>query len=369
MINWCNNCVLPDTRPNLEILKDGMCNACRFHISKKKNESSKLKKKKLKKIFESAKKKNKGNYDCIIPVSGGKDSMWQVMECLNHGLTPLAVTWKSPGRNIFGRKNLESLISLGVDHIDYSLNPKVEAYFMLKTLRIKGSTAIPMHIAIYNIPLMIAEKFNVPLIVWGENSASEYGYKKSQKFNSNMNTNWIKNYGATNKTNIYFWKDKFLNQKRLKSLCPNKKIKIKSVFLGDYLRWDPKKSFEFAKKNGFIFPKDPKTGYYNFADIDCDFISIHHYMKWLKFGFTRLFDNLSLEIRNKRMTRERAINIIKKNSKKIRPDKDIKKFCKFSGIKLKEFDKITNKFRNKKIWKKTKNKWHIQNFITDKFSW
>ena len=72
-----------------------------------------------------------------------------------------------------------------------------------------------------------------------------------------------------------------------------------------------------------------------------------------KVWFYRLFDNLSLEIRNKRMTRERAINIIKKNSKKIRPDKD-KKFCKFSGIKLKEFDKITNKFRNKKIWKKIK---------------
>ena len=61
-------------------------------------------------------------------------------------------------------------------------------------------------------------------------------------------------------------------QKRLKSLIPNKNTKIKSVFLGDYLRWDPKKSFKFAKKNGFVFHKKPKTGYYNFADIDCDFI-------------------------------------------------------------------------------------------------
>ena len=98
----------------------------------------------------------------------------------NHGLTPLAVTWKSPGRNIFGRKNLESLISLGVDHhIDYSLNPKVEAYFMLKTLRIKRiNIAIPMAIAIYNIPLMIAE-INV-LYHLGKNSFNS-GYKKSQK--------------------------------------------------------------------------------------------------------------------------------------------------------------------------------------------
>ena len=115
-----------------------------------------------------------------------------------------------------------------------------------------------MHIAIYNIPIMIAQKFHVPLIVWGENSASEYGYKKTQKFNSNMNKNWIKNYGATSRTDINFWKDKFLNQKRLKSMCPNEKHDIRSVFLGDYLRWDPKKSFKFAKKMDLFFLKTQK---------------------------------------------------------------------------------------------------------------
>lgn len=369
MINWCNYCVLPDTRPNLEILKDGICNACKIHLKKKEKKNWKKKKEKLKEIFKNLKKKNKNNYDCVIPVSGGKDSMWQVMECLNYNLTPLAITWKSPGRNNIGRKNLESLISLGVDHIDVSLNPRVEAYFMLKALKIKGSSAIPMHIAIYNIPLFIAEKFKIPLIIWGENSASEYGFKKSQKFKSIMNKDWIKNYGATSKTNLDFWKDNYLNKKRLIALNPNGNKKIKSIFLGDYLKWDPKKSLKFAKKNGFIYPKEAKTGYYKFADIDCDFISIHHYIKWLKFGFTRMFDNLSIEIRNKRMTRKRAIKIIKNNSQKIRPHEDIKKFCKFVNIKVREFDKIIEKFRDKKIWKKTKNKWRIKNFITNDFDW
>lgn len=369
MIKWCSNCVLPNTRPNIEISKEGICNACKTHKLKKKNLNWKKQKKKLLNIFGKIKKKNKNNYDCVIPVSGGKDSIWQVIECLNYNLTPLAVTWKTPGRNSIGRKNLDKLISLGVDHIDFSLNPKVEAYFMLKTLKKKGSTAISMHMAIFNIPLLIAQKFKIPLIIWGENSAAEYGLRKSQKLQLTMNKEWINNYGVTNNTNVSFWKDKFLVEKKLIALRPKPTSNVRSIFLGDYLKWDPKKSFKFAKKVGFVFPKKPKTGYYNFADIDCDFISIHHYIKWLKFGFTRLFDNLSLEIRNNRLTRKKAINIIIKERNNIRPENDIKKFCKFTNLSIKDFDNIVNKFRNKKIWKKYKNKWVIKNFITDRYEW
>ena len=368
-MNWCIKCVLPDTRPNLKILDDGVCNACKLHKIKKETKNWSKQKKKLEKIFEIVKNKNKNNYDCVIPVSGGKDSTWQVIECLRYNLTPLAVTRKSPGRIKIGKKNLDNLISLGVDHIDYSINPKVEAYFMLKTLKIKGSSAIPMHFFIYNIPRMIAEKFNIPLVIWGENSAAEYGFKKKKDLNSTMNKEWLKNYAPTGNTDLNFWIDKFLNKKKLVSLIHKNNSKIKSIFLGDYLKWDPQKSFNFAKRNGFLIPKAPKTGYYNFADIDCDFISIHHYIKWLKFGFTRLFDNLSLEIRNNRMTRKEAITIIKKHSKKIKPEDDIKKFCKFTKIELNEFDMIVEKFRNKKIWKLQKNKWYIEDFITKGFNW
>ena len=96
------------------------------------------------------------------------------------GLNPLAVTWKPPGRTSIGQQNLNNLISLGVDHIDYSINPKVEAKFMLKAFEKFGATATPMHLALFNIPLKIAHRFEIPLVIYGENGAFEYGDKSSE---------------------------------------------------------------------------------------------------------------------------------------------------------------------------------------------
>tara|TARA_B110000967_G_C18736568_1_gene485404 strand:- start:140 stop:997 length:858 start_codon:yes stop_codon:yes gene_type:complete len=285
-------------------------------------------------------------------------------------MTPLAVTYKTPGRNEYGKKNLENLIKLGVDHIDYSINPKVEAYFTLKTLKIKGATAIPMHMTMFSMPLKIAQNFNIPLVVWGENSAAEYGTKNPKEIKDIMDKKWIKNFGVLNQTNTNFWKDSFLNDKKMIAFEESKSSKkTESIFLGEYLKWDPKKMLKIAKKNGFTHPRYSKTGIYNYADIDCDFISIHHYLKWFKFGFTRVFDNLSIEIRNKRIDRKKAISIIKKKMKDIEPKSDIKKFCKYTNISNREFTKIIEKFRNKLIWEKKNNKWKIKNFIIRKYHW
>ena len=94
------------------------------------------KKRKLIEIIKPIKKLNT-NYHCLIPVSGGKDSTWQVVECLKLGLKPLAISWKTPGRNNLGQKNLNNLVSLGVDHIDYTINPIVESKFMLESFKIR----------------------------------------------------------------------------------------------------------------------------------------------------------------------------------------------------------------------------------------
>ena len=369
-MKWCSKCVLPSTRPNLSIGADGVCNACKYHKTRNKFKNWRKKKNELKKIFERAKKTSKNNYDCLIPVSGGKDSTWQVMECLRHKMTPLAVTYKTPGRNDYGKKNLENLIKLGVDHIDYSINPKVEAYFTLKTLRVKGTTAIPMHMTMFSMPLKIAKNFNIPLVVWGENSAAEYGTKKPKEIKDTMDKKWIKNFGVLNHTDANFWKDSFLDDKKMIAFEETKSNrKTQSIFLGEYLKWDPKKILKISKKNGFTYPRYSKTGIYNYADIDCDFISLHHYLKWFKFGFTRVFDNLSIEIRNKRIDRKKAISIIKKKMKNIEPKSDIKKFCKYTNITNKEFIKIIEKFRNKQIWKKRNSKWQLKNFIIKNYVW
>ena len=137
-------------------------------------------------------------------VSGGKDSTWQVIKCLEYNLKPLAVTWKTPHRTKIGEDNLKNLINLGVDHIDFTINPQVESKLMYNSFKKFGTPLIPMHLAIYNLPVRIAQFFNISLIVWGENSAFEYG-GHNKGFSKFINTDWIKNYGATNGTEMKDW--------------------------------------------------------------------------------------------------------------------------------------------------------------------
>lgn len=370
-MKFCKSCILPDTRPNLIIDDDGICNACNFHKLKKKINWVE-RKTRLSKLVKDIKHNNKNGYDCIIPVSGGKDSTWQVVECLKLGLKPLAVTWKTPARTNIGQRNLDNLIKLGVDHIDYQINPKIEAKFMLKAFKKYGSTAIPMHMAIFNIPLKFALQFNIPLIVYGENSAQEYGGDKKLSESYFINEEWLRNYGLTNETSPKDWISSHLSKKDLTAYNgPNwanlKKQNVKAIFLGYFMKWDVENSFKIAKKVGFKIRKvGPKIGFYNYSDIDCSFISIHHWLKWYKFGFTRDMDNLSLEIRNKRISRTSALNILRKKGIKS-PTYDIKLFCKFVGISTIEFNKICEKFRNKRIWEKVNNNWVIKNFILDEY--
>ena len=133
----------------------------------------------------------------MVPVSGGKDSHWQVLTCLEHGLTPLAVTWRTPSRTELGARNLENLVGLGVDHIDYRINPRVERKLVYRCLAQYGSTAIPMHMALFAIPLNVALKFGIPLVVWGENSAFEYGSAKEEHAGWRMSADWLRTYGVT----------------------------------------------------------------------------------------------------------------------------------------------------------------------------
>lgn len=371
-MKYCQKCILPDTRPNLVIGNDGICNACKSHGTKSDIDWGK-RELAFQDVVENAKRHSKG-YDCLIPVSGGKDSTWQVVKCLEYGLNPLAVTWKSPARTDIGADNLKNLLSLGVDHIDYQVNPKVEKKFLKRSLLRYGATAIPMHMAIFNIPLKIAAKFDIPLVVWGENSAFEYGGKEDERLGFRLDKNWFKKFGVTHGTTAQDWISANLS---VKELTPYWGISdeemdnkgVLAIFLGYYFRWDPATSLAVAIKNGFkARDEGPKTGYYNYADIDDDFISIHHWLKWYKFGFTRLFDNLSIEIRNDRMTRNEAIKIVAERGDGT-PQEDIDKFCRFIDITRESFFTIIERFRNKDIWCIKNGKWMIRDYLIEDWKW
>ena len=371
-MKWCSRCILPDTRPNLIIGEEGVCNACRSHESKFRIDWRSRKNAFLE-VSEYAKSRS-NRYDCLIPVSGGKDSHWQVVTCLEYGLKPLGVTWKTPARTDIGKKNLKNLVDIGIDHIDYQVNPAVEKRFMLKSFERFGTTAVPMHMALFNIPLKIAVNFGIPLVVWGENSAFEYGSKKEEKIGFRLDANWLRTYGVTQGTTAENWISQDLPEKDLTPYFgPSdeemEQAGVLAIFMGYYFPWDPDTTRSVAKAHGFKERKEgPKTGFYDYADIDDDFISIHHWMKWYKFGFTRLFDNLSLEIRNGRMAREEAIKAVREVGDQT-PHDDIGRFCEFAGISKRRFFEIAEEFRNMNIWEKQNGKWIIKDFLIPNWSW
>ena len=171
--------------------------------------------------------------------------------------------------------------------------------------------------ALHAIPLQVAIGFNIPLIIWGENSAFEYGGDDVNLKGFKLNHSWLKKYGVTNGTIAQDWIDEELTSQDLApyywpSDAEQEKSGVEAIFLGHFIQWDPEMTFKVACENGFTPSDAPKTGLYNYADIDDEFlITVHHWMKWYKFGFTRLWDNLSLEIRNGRLTREEAIVLLR----------------------------------------------------------
>jgi N-acetyl sugar amidotransferase len=374
-MKWCHSCVLPDTRPNLVIGADGICNACKNHGSKPAIDWA-ARQVQLGAMVAWAKAQAKPNgYDCLIPVSGGKDSTWQTIKCLELGMKPLAVTWKTPGRTEIGRKNLENLVSLGVDHIDWQISPKIEARFMMKAFERFGATAIPMHLALFNIPLTLAVRFGIPLVVWGENSAFEYGAADDAHMGFALDHDWLQTYGVTHGTTAADWIGDDLCAKDLAAYFgpltdDMATAGTRAAFLGYYLPWDPFETRRVAEQHGFAAnSQGPRTGYYDFADIDDDFISIHHWMKWYKFGFTRLFDNLSLEIRNGRLTRDQSLEILHRTGDQT-PINDIKKFCAFAGVELNRFFAIAESFRNLDVWMRREDGiWYIPDFLLPDWQW
>lgn len=373
-MKYCNYCILPDTRPNLVILEDGKCNAC-HSWNQKKNTINWVERKKILMLLVEDVKKRACTWDCVIPVSGGKDSTWQVVRALELGLKPLCVTWKTPARNALGQKNLDNLIRLGVDHIDFTMNPAVEKIFTIEAFRKAGSVAIPMHMALFAIPLQTAVNYKIPLVLWGENSGMEYGGTDESVLGFQMTHAWLRKYGVTQGTTAQDWVSEKLNSKDLSAyIWPTddelNNAGVTAAFLGWYLPWDPVDAYAVAKNHGFEALSDkPKTGYYQFADVDDEFIiAIHHWLKWYKFGFTRLWDNLSLEIRSGRMNRNDAVDIIKKAGDEY-PEEAIDKFCRWAEFSEEKFLSLANVFRNKKIWSNQNNRWKIENFLIESWEW
>src|SRR5437879_5264595 len=195
MINYCARCVMPDTRPDLFLDNEGVCNACRSFESRKEVDWT-VRRKELDILLEKYRSRSAGNWDCIVPVSGGKDSTYQVIRMLQLGLNPLCVTATTCDLSDIGRKNIQNIKHLGVDYVEISPNPLVRSKLNRIGLTQVGDISWPEHVGIFTIPVRAAVQFKVPLIIWGENSQNEYGGPAAAAEHNILNRRWLEEFGG-----------------------------------------------------------------------------------------------------------------------------------------------------------------------------
>ena len=350
-LNYCKKCILPITKPDLEFDETGVCQGCIAYENRKK-----INWEKRKKEFDLLikKYKSKSYYDCIIPVSGGKDSTYQVIKALEHGLNPLCVTARTDKLSEIGRYNIENLKKLGVDHFEVSTDPILRRKINKLTLETVGDISWAEHITIFTIPVRLSCQLKIPLIIWGENSQNENGGPKDKENSIELNRRWLEEFGGLlglrtdDLSDLLNISNKKLIQYTYPSDVELKKNKTIGIFLGYFFPWDGHENVKIAKKYGFkTFYKDVEGSIVNYENLDNLQMRIHDYFKFLKYGYDRVTDWCCWNLRRGRISRNEAIEINKQKSGKFPStylDIPISEILKEINCTNKEFIQICDNF-------------------------
>ncbi|MEQ8688388.1 MAG: N-acetyl sugar amidotransferase [Imperialibacter sp.] len=360
MLRYCKKCVMPDSKPDLHIDEEGICNACRS-FENRHTVDWEARKAELLSLLKKY-RRNGEHWDCIVPVSGGKDSTYQVIRMLQLGLNPLCVTSTTCDLSEIGRKNIDNIKRLGVDYMEFSPNPNVRARLNRIGLMEVGDISWPEHVGIFTIPVRAAVQFNVPLIVWGENSQNEYGGPASASENNVLTRRWLEEFGGllgmrvTDLHETYGIERQHLLPYQYPSDDELQRVGVTGMFLGHYLPWDGLSNALISQANGFTsYDKAVEGSMVNYENLDNYQTGIHDYFKFLKFGFSRATDIACLHIRRGRITRQDGIEIIKKMDGQFPWSylgKPLEKILDPLEMSVEEFIKVCDRFTNKKIFKR-----------------
>jgi N-acetyl sugar amidotransferase len=360
MLQYCKRCVMPHTKPDLHIDVAGVCDACRSYESRKLVDWEKRTQEFLA-IVEKY-RRHGANWDCIVPVSGGKDSTYQVIRMLQLGLNPLCVTATTCDLSEIGRKNIENMKHLGVDHVAFSPNPIVRAKLNRIGLVQVGDISWPEHVGIFTIPVRASVQYDVPLIVWGENSQHEYGGPAAAAGNNVLNRRWLEEFGGLLGLRVSDLVG--LDGIRPEHLIPYQyptdedlqRVGVTGLFLGHYVPWDGLANALIAQANGFFtFDQAVEGSMVNYENLDNHQTGVHDYFKFLKFGFSRATDIACLHVRRGRISRRDALEIVRKRDGRF-PwtylGKRLKDILEPLDMTVDEFIRICDQFTNKKIFKR-----------------
>lgn len=365
-MRYCLRCVYPaNSAIPLTFDDQGVCSGCR--VSEEKDRIDwKTRRKQLKQILLEYKAKAKGSYDCIIPVSGGKDSHFQAHVIKSEfGLNPLLVTFNHEFNTQRGLRNLANLVKkLKVDHLRFTANPDLIRRLSMYSLKKMGDVAWHSHCGIYTYPVQIAVRYKIPLIIWGEQGFMDLGGMFSHYDMVEMTNKWRIEHGLRG----YDTKDMVSKKYGISlddlswAVYPTdeelEQVGVRGIYLGNFIPWDHLTQTELMVKL-YKFETAPHPRTFNLYENVEDFVSngLNDYLRYLKFGYGRATDHAAYEIRHQRMSREQGIELVRKYDS-VYPS-DMKIYCDWTGLTPKQVIAAVEKMRDPRAWSKRRGKWQL----------
>ncbi len=358
MLRYCKRCVMPDTKPDLLLDGEGVCNACRSY-EQRREVNWDQRKRELVAILDRYRGAG-SNYDCIIPVSGGKDSHYQVIRLRELGMRPLCVTATTDYLTDIGRHNIENIKNLGVDYVEVTTNPVVRRKINRLVLREVGDISWPEHVTIFTIPVRLAVQFRVPLLIWGENSQNEYGGPAASARSNTLTRRWLEEFGGLLGLRVsdLVGREGITEKDLIQYTYPSnedlERVGVTGIFLGYYLPWDGMANALIAQAHGFqTYPRCVEGSMVSYENLDNAQTGIHDYFKFLKFGFGRATDLACMAIRRGRLSREDALAIVRRHDGKFPWSYlgvSLEEILTTIDMTLDDFIQVCDRFTNKKLF-------------------
>ncbi len=364
------------TRPRITFDSRNWCNACQW-MEEKTTMDWRPREKELIQLLDKH-RSTTGDFDCIVPVSGGKDGSY-VAYNLKHkyGINPLTVTVR-PGLALdVGDKNLFNFIQSGYSHIHISCNPvildRLNKYGFIE----KGFPYYGWLIAILTAVIRTAANFKIPLIFYGEDGEVEYGGSTESKHNSMYDIEYMKRIyleGGHEKVLDRIAKDADISESDMSFFRFPKESEVSEVGLSfthwSYFEpWDSYRNYIVAKEHCGLIEKDDGNldTFTNFSQNDQSLYALHAYMMYLKFGFGRATQDAGIEIRRGSMTRDQAINLVQMYDNAY-PHELIDTFLDYYGMTKNEFDSVLDNYVNKDLFEKIEGIWQPKFEVGKSFS-
>lgn len=356
-MRYCKRCTYPIVAVNLSMREDGVCSGCVVHDEKERLDW-KAREKEFEELVAPYRKTDGSGYDCIVPVSGGKDShyqVWYLKEKL--GLHPLLVTYYTHNYTETGEHNLRNVSrSLGADHYIFTPSLSVIRKMNLVTFRKLGDMSWHFHCGMWTVPFRVAVQFGIPLVVYGEHGfldlAGQYSFAdrpeftvRDRKEGSLRGFDWTDFVGEEGLTAHDFQWAKFPTDSEIS------RVGVRGVFMGNYVYWDGNKNAEDMKKFGFRENPVPFERTYRRASNvdDIHENGIKDWLKFVKFGYGRCTDHTSKDIRLRQMTREQGVALVRQYDHVI-PRASLAYFLSMTGMNEEEFFRTADTFRDPRVW-------------------